>query len=245
MFTPEERSLIRSEIIEFARADFRITGCAITGSASAGREDEFSDIDIGFGVSSGTSLTEVADAFTSSLATNHEIADQFDIPIATWQIRVLWLANTLQIDLAFVPEEDFCAIGPSFDLQFGKCVERPHLPPPTFDYLVGWGWLNAIHVRSALARGKLWQAEYMVSGLRDTVLTLACLRHGLETTHQRGVHLLPTKDTEHIKGAIVRELSPSELARAFRVAAEGFLREVGIVDAERASRLTTPMLELF
>ena len=52
MFTPADRERIRAAIIERARDDRRITGVAITGSASVGREDAWSDIDLGFGVAS-------------------------------------------------------------------------------------------------------------------------------------------------------------------------------------------------
>jgi len=50
VFTPAERERIRAAIIERAREDRRITGAALTGSASVGREDAWSDIDLAFGV---------------------------------------------------------------------------------------------------------------------------------------------------------------------------------------------------
>jgi hypothetical protein len=42
MFKPTERNEIRSNIIRQAKADIRIGGGAITGSASVGKEDEWS-----------------------------------------------------------------------------------------------------------------------------------------------------------------------------------------------------------
>jgi len=50
MYTPEDREKIRSELVALARDDPRITGAALTGSASVGREDRYSDIDLAFGV---------------------------------------------------------------------------------------------------------------------------------------------------------------------------------------------------
>lgn len=204
----------------------------------------WSDIDIAFGVRTGSDIAEVMDAFTAAVGQRHPIADRFDIHIATWAIRVFWLDSTLQIDLAFVPESDFCAIGPSFKLLLGACQDRPHLPPPEATYLIGWGWLYAIHVRSAITRGRLWQAEYMISGLRDTVLTLACLRLGLETAQARGVHLLPVEETGPLAGALVRELTTGELIRAFRVAIDALLGEVLRFDGALATRLKPPLLQL-
>jgi hypothetical protein len=49
VFSPDERTRIRSELIELAKADKRISGVAITGSLAADREDRWSDVDLAFG----------------------------------------------------------------------------------------------------------------------------------------------------------------------------------------------------
>jgi hypothetical protein len=58
-----------------------------------------------------------------------------------------------------------------------KPSQTEELPSPS--ELIGMGWLYALHARSSIARGRVWQAEYMISGMRDQVLALACLRHRL------------------------------------------------------------------
>ena len=50
MFIPEERVRLRSELLEYAATDKRISGAAITGSAANEREDRWSNIDLAFGV---------------------------------------------------------------------------------------------------------------------------------------------------------------------------------------------------
>jgi len=44
LFTPNERELLRAELIIQAQSDNRIRAAAHTGSASVGREDRWSDI---------------------------------------------------------------------------------------------------------------------------------------------------------------------------------------------------------
>lgn len=68
------------------------------------------------------------------------------------------------------------------------------------------GWLCALHARSSIARGRVWQAEYMISGLRDQVLALACLRQRLPDFEGRGIDLLPAEILESILPALVRSL---------------------------------------
>src|ERR671935_220226 len=74
--------------------------------------------------------------------------------------------------------------------------------------LIGYAWLYALHARSSLARGRLWQAEYMVSAMRDQALALACLRHGLPAREGRGIDLLPSEITAPLEEALVRRIEP-------------------------------------
>jgi len=46
VYTPEQRDALRTELLAASHADPRITGGAITGSASVGLEDRWSDIDL-------------------------------------------------------------------------------------------------------------------------------------------------------------------------------------------------------
>ena len=108
----------------------------------------------------------------------------------------------------------------------------------------GMGWLYALHARSSIARGKVWQAEYMISGVRDHVLMLACLRHGVPHSQGRGLHLLPSATTAPVEATLVRSLEPAELQRAFRASVDVLLTEIAHVDAELAVRLDRPLRAL-
>ena len=122
--------------------------------------------------------------------------------------------------------------------------QKPHVTPPGAGSLIGMGWLYALHARSSLARGMLWQAEYMVSAMRDQVLALACLRHGLPAREGRGVDQLPAEVTRPLEAALVRGIETVEIARALRAAAAGLLAEVRMADGSLASRLEATVLDL-
>jgi hypothetical protein len=244
MFTPEERDRLRSDLLDRARRDPRISGAAITGSAAAGREDRWSDIDLAFGVNHAAELPDVLIDWTAHMYGQHHALHHLDVVSGPWTYRVFFLANTLQVDLAFVPSTEFRALKPTFRLMFGTASEPRHIPPPAPGDLAGFGWLYALHARSSIARGKLWQAEYMVSGVRDHALALCCLRHGLPTDHGRGVDLLPAGVAAQFEGALVRQLETTELSRAFRMAIEVLLSEIRLVDEELAQRLQAALAEL-
>src|SRR5277367_726875 len=106
------------------------------------------------------------------------------------------------------------------------------------------GWLYALHARSCIARRNFWQAEYMISGIRDSALALSCIRHGLPAIHGRGMDLLPAGVAAQFEGALVRQLDAAELSRAFAVAIQGLLREIRSSDDELAERLRGALMHL-
>ncbi|MGI8723147.1 MAG: nucleotidyltransferase domain-containing protein [Geodermatophilaceae bacterium] len=244
MFSPAERSGLRDVLVSLAETDERITGAALTGSAAAGREDRWSDIDLALCVASGIDPAQVILDWTDRMYQEHAAVHHVDVLWGAVVFRVFLLANTLQVDLAFWPAAEFGATAPTFRLLFGTANERPTSPTPTATELIGMAWLYALHARSSIERGRVWQAEYMVSGVRDHVLALACLRHDVPASEGRGMDSLPPELTAGMTGALVGSLDVSELRRAFRVASEALLSEISQIDPELASRLAGPLVEL-
>jgi hypothetical protein len=244
MFTPEDRERIRAELLEAAGADARLTGGAVTGSAVANREDEWSDIDLAFGVGEEARMHDVLSNWTARMYDRYGALHHLDVAAGAWIYRVFLLASTLQVDLAFAPAREFGARAATFRLAFGRAVELPHVGTPASASLIGYAWLYALHARSSLARGRLWQAEFMISAMRDQVLALACVRHGVPAREARGMDLLPPEVTRPLEQALVRRVATDDLARAFQAATAGLLVEIRSVDADFAGRLERPLLEL-
>lgn len=244
MFTPEERGRLRSQIIERAAADGRITSAAITGSAATGREDVWSDIDLAFGVADTNDIPTLLSDWTSLMYDQHGAVHHVDVRAGAWIYRVFLLHSSLQVDIALVSAQEFRALAPSFRLMYGKAAEPRQAPPPAAAEIIGLAWLHGLHARSSLARGRLWQAEYMISGVRDHALMLSCVRHGLPAVHGRGIDDLPADVAAAFEDSLVRQLEAGELARAFRVAVEGLLSEVRHADEKLAERLRGPLAVL-
>ena len=244
VYTPNERERIRNALLAAAHADKRVTGAALTGSAARGAEDEWSDIDLAFGIGDSALLRETLEDWTNRMYREHGALHHVDVVLGATIYRVFLLPGTLQVDLAFSPASEFGALGPSFRLLFGAAVQRPHLPPPTAAQLIGLGWLHALHARSCIQRGRRWQAEYMISGVRDHALALGSLRHGLPAVYGRGMDQLPPDVTSPFEGALVRSLDTDELRRAFAVAIDGLRSEIRHADPVLAARLDGPLTEL-
>jgi hypothetical protein len=235
---------VRDDLVAAARADARITGVALTGSASTEREDRWSDIDLAFGVSEASQLEPAVAEWTTRMYEHHSAVHQVDVRREAWLYRVFLLSNSLQVDLAFAPQPHFRARAPTFRLLFGTAAEPLHVQPPPAEELIGYAWLYALHVRSATARGKLWQAEYMVSAMRDHVLAAACRRHGLSVSEGRGMDLLPDTVVRPLAGALVRRVEAEEIVRAFGVAVQCLLDEARQSDEPLAARLEPALLVL-
>jgi hypothetical protein len=244
MYTPQQRDHLRLKLLEYAANDGRITGTAITGSAAAGCEDQWSDVDIALGIGDAGELPSVISDWTGHMYDTHHALHHVDVVFGAWTYRVFLLPSTLQVDVAFAPATEFRALSPTFRLILGCAQESRYVLPPRRTDIIGLGWLYALHARTCIAREKLWQAEYMISGVRDNALALACLRYGLPVVHGSGIDILPRQVAAQFEESLVRQIEVKELSRAHRVVIGGLLSEIRIADSDLAGRLDAVLMSL-
>lgn len=237
VFTPRERAELRDALIERADHDPDVTAAALVGSVATGREDRWSDIDLVLGIAGTADPGEVAARWTDAMYARHGAVHHLDVLAAGVLYRVYLLDTSLQVDVSFWPQDRVRATEPGFQLLFGT-VNAP-TPPAPFDTAaaIGWAWLYALHARSALARGRIWQAVMMLDDLRDQVLGLACARHGLVAYHGRGVDQLPSDELARFADAHAPTVSDTALAARFHALLRLLGEEIEQHDARLASRL--------
>jgi hypothetical protein len=235
MFTTERRDQVRERLLELAADDPDVVAAAITGSNAVGASDEWSDVDVAFGIRGelGPALERWTRTFYDELGALHH----WDLPWGSTIYRVFLLPETLQVDIAFIPEADFGPGGPNWQTVFGETVEPPKRPPMDRDALVGWAWTMCLSARASIERGRPWQAEHMISGIRNHVIALACLREGLPTSYGKGADRLPAELTVPLEAALVRSLDEAELRRALAAAVGALAQELERTDADLAARL--------
>lgn len=241
LFSPQQREQIRQGLVAAARSDARIGAAAHLGSVAIGSEDRWSDIDLALCLAPGADLDHTVADWTTRLYRDHSAVAHFDIRHGDILYRVFLLENTLQVDLSLWPAGELRAIGPKFDLIFGSAGGPiPALVPDSIE-LTGMAWLYALHVRSCIARSRLLQTEYMLSGMRDNVLALMCKRHGVSAVQGRGLDDLSEEQRVRAGECLARSLEAVELRRAFRVTVEILLEEARFVDPGLAEKLDSPL----
>lgn len=241
IFSPQQRERIRGELVAAAKADARIGGAAHLGSAAIGSVDRWSDIDLALSLVAQADLNQVLGDWTTRLYRDYSAIAHYDVRRGAILYRVFLLEFTLQVDLSFWPCNELRAMGPTFSLIFGSAGEPLPSPVPDSNDLIGMAWLYALHVRSSLARRRLLQAEYMLSGMRDQVLALMCTRHGVPAVQGRGLDELPEGEKRRAAECLAGSLEAVELKRAFRVTVAMLLDELRCVHAELAVRLEGPL----
>jgi hypothetical protein len=241
IFTPEDRERLREELVAAARHDANLCGAAHTGSAASSRLDRWSDIDLALclkpAASPSGTYDQVVAEWTTRLYDRHNAVAHMDVMRGTTLFRVFLLRNTLQVDIAFWRAEDFGAIGPNFRLIFGEAKPPSPEPQSNPQALIGMAWLYALHVRSSLARGRVLQTDYMLSGMRNLVFELTCLRCGVIAKQGRGLDDLPAAERDTAAQCIPPSLDPAEMKRAFQNTMAALLREIRHVDAELERKL--------
>lgn len=244
IFTPEEREQVRAELVSAARNDANIAAAAHTGSAALSRLDRWSDIDLALSLKPAATYDRVVAAWTERFYQKHSAVAHVDVMRGTTLFRVFLLKNTLQVDIAFWRAEDFGAIGPNFQLIFGEANAPQASPPPNATCLIGMAWLYALHVRSSLARGRLLQAEYMLSGMRNHVLELRCLRCGVTPQQGRGLDDLPAAERHRAARCLPQSLEPAAIQRGFQNTMEALLDEIRLRNDDTERKLAGVLQEI-
>jgi hypothetical protein len=227
MYSIEDRNKIRDWVLAQADADKRVVAGAVVGSLALADGDKWSDLDLTFGVDDAVSMYDVLADWTAKLEAAFGVVQLFDLPAGPSIYRVFLMPGCLQFDLSFTPAAKFGATGPKFRLLFGKAVEKPFAQGQPAHEVFGYAVHHALRARFCIERGKVWQAEYWLSSLRDYALNLACLKRGLPANNGRGYDALPAEVLDGFKGALPVSLEPDELRRALAVAIEGLVREAG------------------
>ena len=241
MFTVDDRDRVREHVLKLASSDPRVVAAAVIGSLAHGDGDRWSDLDLTFAVEESVPVVDVLSDWTRALAEELDAVQLFDLPSGATIYRVFLLPGCLQVDLSFTPAAAFGARGPKFSLLFGSAVETAHSPPPSADGLFGLAVHHAVRARVCIERGRWWQAEYWISGVRDEALALACLHRGLSAVEGRGLDELPGDVLDGFSDALVRSLDREELLRALASAIAGLLRESG--EARVLATKVEPQLE--
>lgn len=238
LFTIDERTDIRDELIAQARSDSQVIGAALVGSAARGREDRWSDIDLALQLAPDAGAAEAAERWTKLIMDRHPVADTMDMfgPDNTL-FRVILLESSLQIDLSFWSHHAFRATAEGFQLIFGTPGAPTGFVGPSAERLIHMGWLYALHVRSAVARCRTWQAIMMLDDLRNQLVGLISLRNGLPAYHGRGVDDLPPESIARLEKSRARSTSSVELTRSARELLQLYVNEIGLHDHAKADTL--------
>lgn len=224
MFTVEQRDALRDRVLGLAEQDERVVAGAAVGSLALGGGDRYSDLDLTFAVSG--AVEEVLDDWTRTLVRELDAVQLADLVHGPTTYRVFLLPDALQFDLSMTQAAHFRAAGPRFRLLFGETAGDPTLPtPPSAHDVFGWGVIYALHSRTCIERGRLWQAEHYIGAVRDRALSLACLREGLIAVQARAYDDLSAETIARFEGSHVEALEPDALRAPLAVSVRALLHE--------------------
>jgi predicted nucleotidyltransferase len=255
VFTVEQRDALRERMLRRAEHDDRVVAGAAVGSLAVGAGDEYSDLDLTFAID-GAFVSDVLDDWTSELEAELEAVRLVDLEAGSTIYRVFLLPDALQFDLSMTPAAEFRAAGPKFQLLFGETAPGDPPPrdpsqgsifirtPPVARDVLGWGVIYALHARSCIERGRLWQAEHYVGAVRDHGLALACIHHGVIAVQARGYDDLPAETLARFDGTHVGSLEPGTLRRALAASVRGLLDEAALADAPSHEVISARLTEL-
>jgi hypothetical protein len=237
VFTVEQRDALREHLLQLAEEDERVVAGAAVGSLAVDGGDQFSDLDLTFGIADHVPTAEVLDDWTRTLIGERDAIHLADLERGPTTYRVFLLPDALQFDLSMTPAAQFRPAGPRFRLLFGETAADAEVPTPRVagglfiptpaipHDLFGWGVIYALHARACIERGRVWQAEHYVGAVRDHALSLACLREGLTAVQARGYDDLSAETLARFEAAHVGAVEPGALRAALAASVLALMRE--------------------
>jgi hypothetical protein len=255
VFTVDERDALRARMLQLAEDDERVVAGAAVGSLAVGSGDRFSDLDLTFGIADTSSVADVLEDWTHTLAEERGAVRLADLEVGPTTYRVFLLPDALQFDLSMTPSGEFRPAGPRFQLLFGEIAtgesEAPRGPgslsiptPAVAADIFGWGVINALHARACIERGRVWQAEHYVAAVRDHALALACLSRALVSVQARGYDDLPPEVLARFEHTHVASNEPEALRRALGASVAALLDEGAHADLPNADAVADRLAEL-
>jgi hypothetical protein len=226
VFTIEQRDALRERMLRLAEEDERVVAGAAVGSLAMEGGDRFSDLDLTFAIADHVPVSDVVDDWTRTLIDELGAVHLADLEHGPTTYRVFLLPDALQFDLSMTPAAQFRPAGPRFRLLFGETAGDEVSPtPPAAGDLFGWGVIYALHARSCIERGRVWQAEHYVGAVRDHALSLACLREGVPAVQARGYDDLSDETLARFDEAHVGAVEPDALRAALAASILALMRE--------------------
>jgi hypothetical protein len=246
VFSVEQRDALREHVLQLADKDERaVAGAAVGSLAVDGGGDRFSDLDLTFGIVDDVPVGEVLDDWTQKLVEDKDALQLADLERGPTIYRVFLLPDALQFDLSMTPAAQFRAAGPRFRLLFGETAGDPRTPtPPLAHDLFGWGVIYALHSRSCIERGRVWQAEHYVGAVRDHALALACLRESVPAVQARGYDDLSAETVARFADTHVVSVEPEALRPALAASARALMHEGAQARLPHAETVAQRLAEL-
>jgi hypothetical protein len=237
VFTVEQRDALRDRVLRLAEDDERIVAGAAVGSLAIDEGDRFSDLDLTFGVADHVEVADVLDDWGRTLVDELDAVQLAELERGPTIYRVFLLPDALQLDLSMTSAARFRPAGPRFRLLFGEMAAGEAegatpaaaalflTTPPLPEDIFGWGVIYALHARTCIERGRVWQAEHYVGAVRDHALSLACIREGVPVALARGFDDLSPETLARFEDAHVGTIDPGALRAALAASVVGLMRE--------------------
>lgn len=241
MLDRSRRDAVRERLLALAADAPEIVGAALTGSAAAGAEDAWSDIDLALGVDD-QDLGPTLARWTAIMVDKFGAVHHWDLPSGSWVYRVFLLPDLLEVDLGFAPAADWGPRADSWRTVFGdpvdqRTVERADRSAYDLRSWTGHAWHHLLHGRIAIERGQGLQAAYWIGAARDLVIESACRRRGLPTAYNKGAHRLPAELVAAAETTLVASTGETELRRALDAVSALVMDELRVLDPDAAGAL--------
>jgi predicted nucleotidyltransferase len=236
LFTEHDRFEVSRKLINLLKADNRIEGIVLVGSAAVGYFDEFSDIDLVAVVNLQHSTQEVFEYWKQTIQKVLTPVNYFEVEYNKNNFLAgFLLPGCLEVDFGVVSLNELIAKKERWKVIHDRTGiietrlqkswgERKIEDPLLIGLQLSSVWHYIIQAVVSIQRNQLWRAKHNLEEVRNRGLRLAGLRHGLVVSHFREIDRLPQDVKEKFEQSIPPVLTAQEIMTSLKATTNCFLK---------------------
>lgn len=224
LFTPKERDIIKSIIVDELKKIDGIISIMLVGSGSVGFTDEVSDLDLSIVIGNGSDMNTIMNSVKDFICNQWEIL--YAEEMQARGLQVYMLDNYLEIDIGYVTFENVSAIRERWLVVYDTTDEIDEIMKETWKVNknnhgkkesvdVGESYSNAaeniwhflMHAIVGVKRKNYWRAMGEMDIARNILIELLGYKYSLETKRFRNVDMFPNETKNILHKTIPTELN--------------------------------------
>lgn len=245
LFSIERRNQVLENIVTFMKVDEHIASLVLVGSAAGEGQDRYGGLDLLVVLKNGAVFPTIYRKWRERIVTLLPVTFHFEAAESNETASYsLMLDDYLEVNLYFVRVQNLKAETKPWKILFDQTqtkdiepileatyqAERIAAPSRTYQRMMASIWQPIVKCVTALNRGEIWRALYMLEEVREQTIELSAMNYGLDTVNYAEVDQLPEMLLVSLRHSIPTAINQIAIRRSLRATTMLFFNQAELLE---------------